>query len=344
MPSSSSRSGVHILAAGPGVTLQDGGRKNFLRFGVTTAGPMDPLAFATANAAVEARQASTAIEVSLGGIEVMTEGVAVTVAVAGGDFRLALGDCAWTGAARIRLDPHARLTIRPGRKGVWCYLAIAGHIAVSPTLGSTATHIRSALGGLKGTALQAGDFLPVDVPRVLEPPLAVFMAPWLERPGNVIRVVLGPQDDYFAADQIAAFLNGPWTISTRSDRMAYQLEGPRLKHTKGFNIVSDGIALGAIQVPGEGYPLVLMADRQPTGGYPKIATVIGADLGKLAQLRPGTQLRFQAVPLAEAVEARRAQARLLEGPIGVEPLIRTEFPSEFLLGLNLVDGVVGTTE
>ena len=100
MPSLSSRSGVHILAAGPGVTLQDGGRKNFLRFGVTTAGPMDPLAFATANAAVEARQASTAIEVSLGGIEVMTEGVAVTVAVAGGDFGLALGDYAWTGAAR----------------------------------------------------------------------------------------------------------------------------------------------------------------------------------------------------------------------------------------------------
>jgi 5-oxoprolinase (ATP-hydrolysing) subunit C len=89
---------------------------------------------------------------------------------------------------------------------------------------------------------------------------------------------------------------------------------------------------------------VLMADRQPTGGYPKIATVIGADLGKLAQLRPGTQVRFQAVPLAEAVEARRAQARLLKGAIGLEPLIRTQFPSEFLLSLNLVDGVVGTTE
>jgi 5-oxoprolinase (ATP-hydrolysing) subunit C len=344
MTSSHSRSGLHILAAGPGITLQDGGRKNFLRFGVTTAGPMDPLAFATANAAVEARQDSTAIEVSLGGLEVMTEGVAVTVAVAGGDFRLALGDRGWTGAARVRLDPHARLTISPGRKGVWCYLAIAGRVAVSTALGSTATHIRSALGGLKGTTLQAGDFLPISEPRVLDPPLAVFMAPWLERSGSVIRVVLGPQDDYFAADEIAAFLNGPWTISTRSDRMAYQLEGPRLKHTKGFNIVSDGVALGAIQVPGEGYPLVLMADRQPTGGYPKIATVIGADLGKLAQLRPGTQVRFQAVPLAEAVEARRAQARLLKGAIGLEPLIRTQFPSEFLLSLNLVDGVVGTTE
>jgi len=238
----------------------------------------------------------------------------VTVAIAGGDFRFALEDRDWTGAARVRLDPHARLTVRPGRKGVWCYLAVAGHIAVSLALGSTATHIRSALGGLKGTALQAGDFLPISVPRVLEPPLAVFMAPWSERLGNVIRVVLGPQDDYFAADQIAAFRNAPWTISTRSDRMAYQLEGPRLKHTKGFNIVSDGIALGAIQVPGEGYPLVLMADRQPTGGYPKIATVIGADLGKLAQLRPGAQRRFQARPSCRGRRGASRSGAAVRGP------------------------------
>jgi 5-oxoprolinase (ATP-hydrolysing) subunit C len=338
------RSGLQILSAGPGVTLQDGGRQNFLRFGVTTAGPMDPLAFAAANAVTEAQHGATAIEVSLGGIGVMAEGPALTVAVAGGDFRLALGDRDWIGPARLRLDPHTRLTIRPGPKGVWCYLAVAGCIAIPPALGSTATHARSALGGLKGNALQAGDFLPITHPQVLEPPLVAIVAPWLDRPGNVIRVVLGPQEDYFAADQIAAFLNGPWTISMRSDRMAYQLEGPRLRHAKGFNIVSDGIAIGAIQVPGEGQPLVLMADRQPTGGYPKIATVIGADLGKFAQLRPGTQLRFQVVSLPDAVEARRAQARLLKGPIGLEPLVRTEFPSEFLLGLNLVDGVVDSTE
>lgn len=340
--SSRSRSGLRILAAGPGVTLQDGGRQNFLRFGVTMAGPMDPLAFATANAAAEAAPDATAIEISLGGIEVMSEGAAVTVAIAGGDFRLALGDRHWTGAARVRLDPDARLAIRPGGKGVWCYLAVAGRIAIPSVLGSTATHARSVLGGLKGTALQAGDFLPIAAPQVFEP--AAIMAPWLERPGNVIRVVLGPQEDYFAPDQIAAFLNGSWTISPRSDRMAYQLEGPRLRHAKGFNIVSDGVTLGAIQVPGEGQPLVLMADRQPTGGYPKIATVIGADVGQLAQLRPGTQLRFKVVPLVDAVEARRAQTRLLEPGIGLEPLVRTEFSSEFLLGLNLVDGVVSTIE
>ncbi len=103
--------------------------------------------------------------------------------------------------------------------------------------------------------------------------------------------------------------------------------------------MSDGIAFGAIQVPGDGKPVVLMADRQPTGGYPKIANVIGADLGKLAQLRPGAQISFAAVTIEEAVAARRAEAQTLERPIVREPLVRTEFPSEFLLGLNLVDGM-----
>jgi 5-oxoprolinase (ATP-hydrolysing) subunit C len=336
--------GLRILSAGPGITLQDGGRQNFLRFGVTTAGPMDPLAFAVANAAVGARENATALEVSLGGIELMAEGAPVTVAVAGGDFRLLLGDHDWPAPARVQLDPKVHLAIRPGRNGVWCYVAVAGSIAIEPTLGSTATHTRSALGGIKGRGIAAGDFLPIIHPRVLDPALTAVLAPWLDRPGHIIRIVLGPQDDYFAAHQIAAFLNGPWTISARSDRMAYRLEGSRLTHAKGFNIVSDGVAMGAIQVPGEGTPLVLMADRQPTGGYPKIATVIGADLGKLAQLRPGTQLRFQAVSVPDAVEARRAQARLLTDPIGIGPLVRTEFPSEFLLGLNLVDGVVGSME
>jgi allophanate hydrolase subunit 2 len=153
--------------------------------------------------------------------------------------------------------------------------------------------------------------------------------------------VLGPQDDYFTAQAIEAFLAGPWRITPRSDRMAYLLEGPRLAHAKGYNIVSDGIAFGAIQVPGEGQPVVLMADRQPTGGYPKIANVIGADLGKLAQLRPGTEISFAAVSVAEAVAARRDAAALLRKPPALKPLVRTDFPSEFLLGLNLVDGVTG---
>ena len=121
--------------------------------------------------------------------------------------------------------------------------------------------------------------------------------------------------------------------------MAYILEGAPIGHTKGFNIVSDGIAMGAIQVPGNGLPTVLMADRQPTGGYPKIANVIGVDLGRLAQLSPGARLSFQAVDVDAAVSLRRAEATALAAPVVCEPLIRSDFSSEFLLATNLVGGV-----
>jgi len=242
-------------------------------------------------------------------------------------------------AAVVRLEPEATLSIRPGASGAWCYLAVAGHIDVSPTLGSVATHVRTGIGGIDGRMLAPGDLLPVRAPRDIQPAVARIEAPWLERSGDVIRVVLGPQSDYFSADQIAAFLAGPWTVSDRSDRMAYLLDGRPLVHAKGFNIVSDGIVMGAIQVPGEGKPLVLMADRPPTGGYPKIATIIGADLGRIAQFRPGTRFRFTAVSVAEAVKARRDEAEALAVQIKLEPLIRTHFTSEYLLTRNLVDGV-----
>ncbi|MDQ4062059.1 MAG: biotin-dependent carboxyltransferase family protein [Pseudomonadota bacterium] len=327
---------LRILAAGPGVTLQDGGRHGFLRFGVTAAGPMDPLAFATANAAAGNPVHAPVVEVSVGGMDATATGE-LSVAVAGGAFRLALDGRDIEIPALLRLAPDSRLALRPGTAGAWCYVAVAGRIDVPPVLGSVSTHTRSGLGGLDGRALAPGDELPVAEPRTLSP--AHIHAPWLDRPGDEIRVLLGPQDDYFAPDQIEAFLQGPWTVSARSDRMAYLLDGPRLVHAKGFNIVSDGIAMGAIQVPGSGQPVVLMADRQPTGGYPKIANVIGADLGRLAQLRPGARFRLRAVSHEEAVEARRAEAVALAGPIRLEPLIRTDFPSEFLLGQNLIGGV-----
>ncbi len=118
-----------------------------------------------------------------------------------------------------------------------------------------------------------------------------------------IRVIPGPQDDHFTEDALATFLSADFTLSPQSDRMGYRLTGPRLTHRAGHDIVSDGIAFGSVQVPGDGQPIVLMADRQPTGGYPKIATVIRADLPRLAQTRPGATLRFQAVTVAEAVAA-----------------------------------------
>jgi 5-oxoprolinase (ATP-hydrolysing) subunit C len=216
---------------------------------------------------------------------------------------------------------------------------VSGLIDVAPVLGSVATHTRSGLGGLDGRALAAGDRLPIRDPRTGDGPPHRLLAPWLARDPREIRVVLGPQDDYFAPDQIAAFLAGPWTVSPRGDRMACFLDGTPLTHAKGHDIVSDGVAMGAIQVPGNGLPIVLMADRQSTGGYPKIATVIGPDLGRLAQIRGGARLSFRSVPVTEAVAARRAERDVLTDPVQREPVVRTDFASDFLLGLNLVGGV-----
>jgi 5-oxoprolinase (ATP-hydrolysing) subunit C len=330
---------LKLLATGPAVSLQDAGRFGLMRFGVTAAGPMDPLAFATANRAASAPPGAAAIEISLGGLELTAVGATVTVALAGGAFDISLDGTALPPAVRLALEPGARLRVRAGPAGAWCYLAVGGRIDVAPMLGSVATHARSGLGGLGGRALAAGDLLPLADPAPAELGAAALAAPWLERPGELIRVILGPQADYFAADQIAAFCAGPWRLSPRSDRMGYVLDGPRLGHAHGFNIVSDGIALGAIQVPGDGQPIVLMADRQVTGGYPKIATVIGPDLGRLAQRRPGAQLRFAAVTIADAVAARRAERAALQAPLQLAPVIRKTLSSELLLGINLIGGV-----
>src|SRR5262249_48035244 len=150
-----------------------------------------------------------------------------------------------------------------------------------------------------------------------------------------IRVILGPQDDYFSRDQIDRFCRETWTISHRSDRMAYFLDGAQIAPANGLNIVSDGIVMGAIQVLGDGRPMVLMADRQATGGYPKIATVIGPDQGRLAQTRPGASVRFAVTTIDAAVAARRAEHALLGAPIEAMPMLRSP-DAELLLEANLI--------
>jgi biotin-dependent carboxylase-like uncharacterized protein len=336
---------LRVLSAGPGVTLQDAGRHGYLRYGVTAAGPMDPAAHATANLAAGNPAGSTAIEISLGGIELTAEAEPLAIALAGGDFAVSLDARPLPSAAMVlTIEPGAVLNVRAGQSGAWCYLAVAGRLVVPQLLGSNATHTRTGFGGVDGRAIRTGDRLSVEPSRRSAPSFGAIAAPWLDRPPGIIRVVLGPQDDYFSAEQIAAFLDGPWSVSIKADRMAYFLDGPRLTHAKGYNIVSDGIAMGAIQVPGDGRPIVLMADRQSTGGYPKIATVIGPDLGRLAQARPGTAFRFEARSIAEAVAARREEAAALARDLVVDPLVRTQFSSEFLLDLSLIDGVVNPIE
>jgi 5-oxoprolinase (ATP-hydrolysing) subunit C len=201
------------------------------------------------------------------------------------------------------------LTLGFARGGAFSYLAIEGGIKGEPVFGSLAVNARAGLGSPYPRPLQAGDELTVDAAsggpeRRIELPKA---------PSGPIRVVLGPQDDEFDEANKALFLNSDWKISATSDRMGYRLEGPVIKHLHDHNIVSDGTVNGSIQVPGNGAPIVLMMDRGTSGGYPKIATVISADLGRLAQTSAGTAFRFKAVSMAEAQDEARKFAQILRG-------------------------------
>lgn len=321
---------LRILAAGPGVTLQDAGRRGFLRYGVTAAGPMDEWSFRIANRAAGAREGAAALEISVGGIEATAEGAPLRLALAGGAFRATLDGAALPQACIFTLQPGGRLALRAGARGAWAYLAFGDALDLAPTLGSLAMHARSGLGG---AGIRAGDLLPVAGARPGPAhPLALSAQPSSEAP---VRAVAGPQDDYFDPAAQALFFDSEWVVAPRSDRMAYALAGPRIGHAKGFNIVSDGVTFGAIQIPGEGRPLVMMADRAPTGGYPKIANVIAADLGRLAQLRPGERLRFRRVEVGEAVTALRAALEGVEAAARPQGAVSTEA----LLNANLISGV-----
>ena len=331
---------VLVRAAGPGVTIQDLGRRGSARWGVTGCGAMDPAALRLANRVLGNPDGAAVIEVSLGGLEIEAEDGPIGVAVVGGAFDVRLDGRVLASAAALTLRPGMRLTVRAGAAGSWASVAIAGGIDAAEVLGSRATHTRSHLGGLDGRGLRAGDRSTiVDPRRGPEMPAAIDTAPLAADQGP-IRVMLGPQDDHFDAATIAAFLATDWRLSPRSDRMAYALDGPPLAHARGHDIVSDAVAHGAIQVPGSGLPFVLMADRQPTGGYPKIATVIGADLGRMAQIRPGETVRFAAVSLEAAVAARRRLADRLAAPIRLLPLLRGDLTTSDLLAVNLVSGTI----
>ncbi len=295
---------LQILRAGHACTLQDAGRTGFLRYGVTPAGPMDWIAHQTANAMAGNPPGTAVIEVGPGGMSITADGTALRLGLSARGFRVRRGGSDLPTRIALTLRPGTRLEIEPGPSHLWAYVAVAGGVDARPVMGSLATHLRSGLGPFGGIALMTGQSLPVLAPATDDDEFALF-DPTPPDPGP-IRYVPGPQDDFFTPDALTTLATATYTIARRSDRMAYRLSGPPLAHARGHDIVSDGIALGSIQVPGDGLPLVLMADRQPTGGYPKIGCVIRADLPRLAQTRPGQTVHFRPVTVDEAVTALRA--------------------------------------
>ena len=309
---------LKIIAPGPHTTVQGKPRIGFQDVGVPASGPLDRISLRLANALVGNAADAPALELLLQGplCEVTTESV-----------RIALVGC----AAPLEVRSHPPRTIPAGQsvrltQGVvfrigplvdsaCAYLAVEGGFHCAPVLGSPSTYVRGGLGGLNGRRLEKGDRVPMvlgAVPERAERSLAEPFDPGYER---TIRVVLGPQDDHFTDVGVRTFLSATYTVSPQSDRMGFRLEGPVIQHVNDYNIVSDGVVSGSIQVPGTGRPIVLMVDNQTTGGYPKIATVISADLPIIGRRRPGRPVRFAAVSVREAETARREQEAALAAQV-----------------------------
>lgn len=334
-----------LLVVEPGLftTLQDAGRRGFQRFGVSQGGALDQVGLALANRLVGNGPTEAAFEFTATGGVYECAAESCRVAVAGHCLPLAVNDSPLSPYAGVRLRRGDRLTVGSLRAGVRGYIAVEGGFDVPPVLGSRATHTRSGIGGIAGRPLRAGDELPLV--RDAAPGGPGLMLPTAAWPafGEVARIVFGPQDDHFDAAVRARLVTEPYRISSRSDRMACRLDGPALDHAGDFNIVSDGVADGSIQVSGGGAPILLLADRQTTGGYPKIATVCPPDRRLVAQRAPGESLRFDAVTVEQAEAACRAAATELDALLGriVPAASPPRLDSRDLLGCNLISGVVG---
>lgn len=325
---------MSILVQSPGAlaTVQDAGRLGHAAQGYRSCGACDPYALQAANLLAGNEPHAAALELTLTGGSYLFEEAAV-FALAGAAMPAALNGTPVPRYCPLYAAPGDTLTLGPAAEGLRCYLAVHGGIAVPPVLGSRSTDLKCRLGGFEGRALRAGDRLPVGCTqgqaadywiavrqRHADHPLGEVSArhptrAWRFVGGQrlpLVRAVPGPQAERFSAAAHAALLHGCYTLTADSDRMGCKLQGPALEAPQGVDILSDGIVAGSVQVSANGQPIVMLADHQTTGGYAKIATVMGADLPTLAQLRPGDALCFDYVTPAQAVQAARKQGATLQ--------------------------------
>lgn len=292
---------LEILDPGLLTTVQDAGRKGWARYGVPPSGPLDEVAFTAANVLVGNLPDAAALESTFTGptLRVMRE---CLIAVCGATFDLWVGTLPVPMWHAVYVRAGRLITFGARRSGARAYLAVSGGIALPPFLGSQATYLPGGFGGLDGRALRAGDRLPLGAATMHNPAQyagrvwpADHRPPYTPQP--TLRVVLGPQDNYFTAEGLATFLNSAYQLTPEADRMGARLHGSPIAHCGPTGIVSDGVVAGSVQVPPDGQPIVMLADHQTTGGYPKIATVVRADLPLLAQCLPADRIRFATVTL-----------------------------------------------
>ncbi len=300
---------ARLIVDHPGLmtTVQDMGRFGTQALGVPVSGALDIDALRLANALVGNPPNAAALEIRMVGPTLQVTGGPARVALTGTQVPIEIiSETATTIPAgqSALLSPGTRFRIGATRDTGVCYLGVQGSFAIVPELGSLSTYLPGKMGGVQGRALVKGDALPIggDLPttgaeRRSDQSVLANVGP--------VRVILGPQDDYFTPPALRTFLTSRYKVTARSNRMGLQLDGATLSHARGYNIASDGIVAGSIQVTGTGQPIILLADRQTTGGYPKIATVISADLPRLGRMTAGQTINFTPISVEDAETLRR---------------------------------------
>ena len=305
---------LRIDQAGPLTTIQDRGRFGYQRYGVTEGGPMDRAAYLIGQAVVGHNPEGAAIEVGLGGITLQCAAGTVAVAVTGGNFTITIDGKDRRGWLVTTLNTGSKLEITPGRWGSWCYIAFAGSIRSPVWLGSRSTHPALTF---TGRPLIRGDEITIESVSEIAVVERELTIPVFCQPRSTIGLVVGPQERFFAEGALGELFSASYFLSSSSDRMGVKLEGPKLQISASLDMLSEGVLRGSVQVAGGGSPVVLVADHQITGGYPKIATMISADQDAFIQLRPHQTVRFREVSVEQAVSRARMRKRVLHAYISL---------------------------
>lgn len=299
---------LKILRAGLATSLQDLGRSGWRQYGISVSGVLDAPSMQTANLLVGNAPESAVLEIVLGQFKAhfARDGwIALTGAACNAELD---GKAVWTGW-RLPVRKGQTLTLSMPVRGMRSYLAIHGGFDVPPMLGSLSTDLKAGFGGWQGRKLEDGDELPLGKPtRTFAKAAGVRQLLW----GNRIRALPGPEYSEFSRESQEAFWRTGWKLSPQSNRMGYRLQGRVLTRSTDRELLSHGLVPGVVQVPPNGQPIVLMADAQTTGGYPRIACVIEADLYHLAQIRLGDPIHFIHCTLEEAMQAKLQQQRALD--------------------------------
>ncbi len=301
---------MHIITPGLLTTIQDLGRWGYGQYGMPVAGAMDHDAMRLGNILLGNPENAPVMEITILGPTISFDH-RIHFALTGGDLQPFLNSHPISLWSVHLARPGDQLSFGGASSGCRAYLAVAGSFDVPYVMGSASTYLRGKLGGYNGRALQAGDVLvtkPTSHPTLADLALSDDEKP---RYRDVIRVIPGPQDDAFTQEGLKTFLSAEYTVSHQADRMGCRLEGPMIMHKNSADIISDGIAPGAIQVPAHGTPIIMLADHQTTGGYTKIATVISVDIPSVAQKKPGDTLRFEQIPVEDAQQLYREREEQL---------------------------------